>query len=110
MRPGVEIDAPLLVTFDVWQVFAAVARAWIRKALLAAGIPQGLLAVLWTAYHNVRCVSTHGAERATLFVVSSGVLQGCPSSGLVWSILSAPPITLLRAVLKRDQGKTCSLR
>ena len=62
-------------------------------------IPLGPRYILEQLFTNNRIMGFIGGQLCTLFVAVSGIVQGCPSSGLTWTTLSTPIIVAMaRAV------------
>ena len=72
---------PLLLLFDYAAAFPSVAHWWIFAVLKFAGAPTGFINAVKTLYTDNKGYYTVGGLRNFLFMVTSGVLQGCPLSG-----------------------------
>ena len=99
-------DYPMLITLDFGAAFASVARTWIWRVLEASSLPKGYVTALKAAYRWVACYAASKGqdtnEATLLFFVNSGILQGCPTSGLVWAVLSHPFLAGIDRMLQRQ--------
>ncbi|CAK0846857.1 unnamed protein product, partial [Prorocentrum cordatum] len=77
---------PLLLSFDFAQAFAALSQRWLFLSLRALGLPIGILYVLAMFYFDAQMFEESHAGLTFLFIVNSGVLQGCPLSGDLYAI------------------------
>ena len=89
---------PIMLTLDIGAAFASVARSWLWAALTMCGLPAGFINTLRAAYTYAWCYSRSGRS---MFRIESGIMQGCPTSGLVWALLSHPFIEAIRRRLER---------
>ena len=94
---------PLLLALDYGAAFATVTRRWLWRCLKASGLPQGFLSAMEISYSSAACWITHAGGQLLAFYVNAGILQGCPSSGLAWSILSNPFLASMQSELQRLQ-------
>jgi hypothetical protein len=85
-----ELLCPLLAFFDFAAAFPSVLHSWLFLSLEACGAPDGFVKVIAAMY---RCVSTYTVVEGCshfMFWVLSGVLQGCPLSGMLFAIALNP--------------------
>lgn len=79
--------------FAFWDyacAFPSVGHLWLFCLLDAYGFPAGFVALVKGMYHCCFAYSTHGSALLMLWIVRAGVLQGCPLSGLLFSIAMDP--------------------
>ncbi|CAK0888071.1 unnamed protein product, partial [Prorocentrum cordatum] len=89
--PNVAIShKPVLVSFDYGQAFPSIAHEWLLMCLRRLRILSPLLFFFEILYSAVRCfVRTNNALRFA-FKIESGIIQGCPASGMIYAIASNP--------------------
>ena len=82
---------PILASWDYEAAFPSVLHAWMHFILPYLGFPKGFCNLVEGMYV---CVMSYGdAEKCMvfLFLILSGVIQGCPLSGLIF-VASIDPI------------------
>ena len=80
----------LFAFFDIAAAFPSLCHKFLFFVLKAIGLPEGFSNVFRCMYDNVMAYGFMGGGRAFLFQVLSGVLQGCPLSGLAFSLAMDP--------------------
>ena len=103
----------ILAFFDFAEAFPSLAHKWIVLVFTFLGFPSGFLQFLEALlYFNVAYF--RGGGRVTfLYIFFSGIIQGCPSSGLVFSVASHPFLTHLKTVqdkINRAQASAACFR
>jgi hypothetical protein len=79
---------PILPVYDFCAAFPSVAHEFIFIVLTALKIPQGLFLFLKSLYENIRCVGCFdGVSIIYLYLIQSGIIQGCPASGSVFVLV-----------------------
>ena len=91
---------PLLLLFDYAAAFPSVAHTWILLILTFLKIPTGLFSLVKALYH--RNLAYLGSQEGLvfMFVVLSGVLQGCPLSGSLFVIVIDPLLHMFKTQLE----------
>ena len=77
---------PILIFWDFLAAFPSVAQRFLFLLLPLIGVPQGFVNFVIALYNFNRCV--HATSGAVLFVFLAGILQGCPLSGLLFTIIA----------------------
>ena len=80
----------LFVSFDIRAAFPSLSRSFLWRVLERHRIPKGYLNVVSALYSGAFADSRCGAARHPLFLVTSGVAQGCPLSGTIWALCMDP--------------------
>ena len=94
---------PLLVAWDFAAAFPSVSHDWLFRVLKHMRIPDGLMNVIRAIYHcNLAWGSIRGCL-SPLFVAMSGILQGCPLSGLLFAWIMNPFLEAMKAMID-DKG------
>ena len=81
---------PILAFWDFAAAFPSVAHAWLFLVLEARGVPDGFLAVIVAMYDMVCAFAVADGCTTFLFWILTGVLQGCPLSGMLFAIIMDP--------------------
>jgi hypothetical protein len=79
-----------LALWDFECAFPSVGHLWLFTVLEAYGFPFGFICLVKSVYFMCFSYQTHGGSMLLLWVIRSGVLQGCPLSGLLFSIVMDP--------------------
>jgi len=78
------VDKSLLIFLDFAAAFPSIARLFLWKALCAIGVPQRIIKAIMALYtNNIHFIRTNSGL-LFVFVVYSGVRQGCPLSSVVF--------------------------
>ena len=73
---------PIIALFDFGAAFPSVLHQWLWRVLRAVGLPLGAIDLGWSLYWFVMWFGKiNNAVTHFLFMIFSGVLQGCPLSG-----------------------------
>ena len=75
---------PVLASWDYAAACPSVAHSWIRVVLPVLAFPGGFQNVICGMYTLVHALGIGSSGLVFLFWILSGVLQGCPLSGLVF--------------------------
>ena len=83
---------PILAFWDFGSAFPSLAHAWVFTVLAAMKLPLEFIALVTALYGNSSTVTIGEKGTELLFFVTSGVLQGCPLSGMlfVWAMVVGP--------------------
>ena len=92
---------PILTFFDFAAAFPSVAHAWMWAVLHILLIPDGLLNAIKTLYKDNRVFCNIGGAAQFMFMILSGVLQGCPFSGTLFVIIMDPIMHLFTKYICR---------
>lgn len=90
-------NLPGILLYDYATAFPSVAVVFLIETLRARGLPDGFIQTVLVLYHSVFAISS-ADRRTVLFEVQSGVLQGCPASGALFTLLCDPLLRFLHAV------------
>ena len=113
-------SAPAMLALDYGSAFSSMAHPFIYKVLSSAGLPIGFQTAMLTmlqfigAHHTSSEAALHEDPNGQGFTSpafwhSSGIRQGCPSSGWVWAVASHVLLKMLRSVLDQvNHGEVCA--
>jgi hypothetical protein len=87
LRPSL---CPVIALFDYAAAFPSVIHAWIMLVLEGIGAPQVFIALIKGFYFWCRTATSIAGQVHFLFLILSGVLQGCPLSGMIFAIAIDP--------------------
>eukprot|EP00959_Pyramimonas_sp_CCMP1952_P470694 9497117-Pyramimonas_sp.AAC.1 len=90
---------PCLVSFDVAAAFPSLAWDWLFAALSQFGIPDSYIQLIRALYDGQHCWTRIGARSFYMCLVLTGVAQGCPLSGTLWALATAPFVEALAGAL-----------
>ena len=90
---------PALLFFDFCAAFPSVAHALIFLVLEAIGLPRGLTNYFKSLYADNNCYGCFDGKLLFLYVIKSGIIQGCPASGTIFVLVLDPFLRLLKACL-----------
>lgn len=91
---------PLAALFDFLAAFPSVCQAFVLAALASGGFHAGQCASVAGLYANASVWVGLSGEQEMLFWVRSGIVQGCPLSGLLFGITVDPVLRMLEAALR----------
>jgi hypothetical protein len=91
-----EALCPILAFFDIAAAFTSLFHSWMFLALEACGAPSGLYQLVQAMYTCISTSTVIDGRKFFLYWIWSGVLQGCPLSGMLFAISLDP---LLRKFL-----------
>jgi hypothetical protein len=77
--------------------FPSVQHGWIFDVLEEGGFPSGLINIIKAMYTLVRTYARCDADLYFLYWIISGVLQGCPLSGMIFAFAIDPFLRKLEA-------------
>ena len=99
---------PVLLAFDFGSAFASAAQAWIFVVLHVMNLPAGFIDLCYGFFSYIIGVSKKSnGITALLFLVNSGVVQGCSLSGLLFAIAINPFLAeMVNKIDNRDFGVT----
>eukprot|EP00973_Karenia_brevis_P048310 6706598-Karenia_brevis.AAC.1 len=97
---------PVLAFFDFGAAFPSVLHQWLMLVFYSIGLPQGAINIGWSMYWMVMGFgSSHQGVSAFLFMIWSGVLQGCPLSGTFFVFAIDPFLQAFEAaIVHADRG------
>ena len=96
---------PILALWDFASAFPSVSHEWLMLVLDLIGAPCGLRNLVRALYRACRAFAVMNGDIRFLYFVQSGVLQGCPLSGMLFAIIFDPFLRHLEAVIDaRRQG------
>jgi hypothetical protein len=96
---------PILALWDIASAFPSVSHEWLMLVLDLIGAPCGLRNLVRALYRACRAFAVMNGDIRFLYFVQSGVLQGCPLSGMLFAIIFDPFLRHLEAVIDaRRQG------
>ena len=81
---------PILMFFDFAAAFPSVLHRWLFKVIEKQGMPEGMRNVVKALYSNCKAFMRTPSGLHFLFVILSGVLQGCPFSGTLFVLVLDP--------------------
>ena len=101
-------NIPILAFFDYAAAFPSVAHAWLLAVLQHSSVPRGFFNAIKTLYSGTKGFCNIGGISQFVFMVLSGVLQGCPLSGTLLVIAMDPimfcfPNTYANLVMGRSE-------
>ena len=96
----------IIVLFDFGAAFPSIVQHWFCRVFRAVGIPEGAIHVSWSMYWTVMGFGrTDCAVTVSLFLIRSGVLQGCPFVGSYFVLALDPFLQAFDAdVVKTGKG------
>ena len=93
------ISTPLLLLYDFFTAFPALAHGYIRLILKHSGLPKGFCNLVLAMYDDCQVYGTADGIMIWLFGVYAGVLQGCPLSGSLFALSVDPLLRYIDATL-----------
>ena len=90
MQPEARSRSPFLASFDYGQAFPSMSQFWIFLVLGQLNLPGPLLCFLKMIYSQVFCFGQTGDALFYMYLIQSGIAQGCPASGILYAIASHP--------------------
>ena len=93
-------NIPIMPLYDFCAAFPSVAHEFIFIILTALKIPQGLYLFLKSIYENIRCVGCFDGVNIFLYLIESGIIQGCPASGSVFVLVVDGFLRFLNTISK----------
>ena len=86
---------PIMCFYDFAAAFPSVAHRLIFLTLRAIGFPRGLLNYFKALYAANKCFTRLKGKTVYLYLLASGIIQGCPLSGTVFVIVVDTFLNLL---------------
>jgi hypothetical protein len=92
---------PALLFWDFAAAFPSVGHGWIWEVLRVAKLPAGFVNVLRSLY-KLNAAMVAGSGGISFFCwVMSGVLQGCPLSGLIFVLVMDPLLSAMEGLIDK---------
>ena len=91
---------PLTVLFDYAMAFPSVCNASAFFLLSFVGMPEGLVDAIRAVYKMNKAYMNTPSGIVFMFLILSGVLQGCPLSGSLFVIAIDPSLHMFKTMLK----------
>ena len=96
---------PLMVFFDFAAAFPSVLHEWIQMIMQAYGLPDGLASLVDVFYACNFSYTKVQSDLVFLFILKTGVHQGCPLSGWIFAIIFDPFVRLFQQLIDyQDRG------
>ena len=92
------LQMPFLLLLDYAAAFPSIVHGFIFVVLEAVGASVQLMRFLRALYSNNRCFASFDGEQFFLYLIESGILQGCPLSGSLFVIAADPLLRMLEAL------------
>jgi len=96
-------DYPLLCFYDFAAAFPSVLHAWIGFVFEKMAAPEGLRKLIFVIYFMHITYGSFGGTLVILFQICSGVLQGCPLSGLIFAIVADPGMSAFDEAINKSK-------
>ena len=77
---------PCFVFTDFEAAFPSISQAWIEAVVRASAMPLGAKHFLLASFRAVLAFSSSGGQARLLFVILSGVIQGCPLAAFAFLV------------------------
>ena len=87
---GAVANIPVLAFWDLAAAFPSVAHRWLFKVLVRTALPRGLLEITRGMYFMTGAYGVGEEGLRFLFWILSGVIQGCPFSGMLFVFALGP--------------------
>jgi hypothetical protein len=95
---------PLLVFFDFGSAFASLVQSWLFITLKAIHFPDGAYNIISALYHQVAAFGRiAGSSSRFLFLILSGIIQGCPLAGTCFALAIDPFLSKFKQEIE-DRG------
>ena len=91
----------ILALWDFKAAFPSISHEWIRLVFKKYGFPNWFLCFLEALLFHNFAIFSQGGFKAFLYLILSGIVQGCPSAGMLFAVAADPFFT----ELYRLQGK-----
>eukprot|EP00959_Pyramimonas_sp_CCMP1952_P167801 3506989-Pyramimonas_sp.AAC.1 len=111
MSSSADVDLPALLSADFSQAFPSLAHEWMLMVLGALHLHPPLYGFIAYIYSNVICWAILGGPMVYLFGVGSGIIQGCPGSGLLYAVTTDCFLLDCQKHIdlkRRGEGKACA--
>ena len=95
-------NVPAIMLYDFAAAFPSVSHDFLFMCLIAAGLPDGLIAFFRALYKGNQVFINLNGEVLWLYEIFAGVLQGCPASGSLLVIALDPCLNALNAHLGKN--------
>ena len=100
---GRSAETPIGKFLDFQAAFPSLSHRWIFATLRMLGLPAGLQLFVAAIYCANIALYRAVADEAVLYEISSGVLQGCPGSGTVYTVATDFILNAISAVTDKVQ-------
>ena len=98
---------PIGLFLDFAAAFLSVCQAWITLVVKRLGLPSGLVNLILGIYSDNRAF--HKGSDEPLYIIISGILQGCPMSGTIFAWCLNPCLNnMVRAVQGNGLVRACA--
>ena len=87
---GCEGYKAFIALFDFCCAFPSLGHVFLFAMLKAKGFPEGFICIVKQLYRHCCSFGSSGNVCQFLWFVTCGVLQGCPLSGLIFSVMMDP--------------------
>ena len=84
---GLVNSLPFLLLWDFASAFPSVAHAWLFSVLEAIKLWRGFITGIRNLYAGNKAFGQSGGFMIFMFMIVSGVLQGCPLSGTLFVLV-----------------------
>ena len=95
---GAVANIPVLAFWDL-AAFPSVAHRWLFKVLVHTALPRGLLEIIRGMYFMTGAYGVGEEGLRFLFWILSGVIQGCPFSGMLFVFALGPFLHAIEVLL-----------
>ena len=96
---------PALVLCDIMAAFPSLNHAFLFSFLRFCDLPLGLYEYFLSLYRNNVCMAIGNKGLVVLFVILSGILQGCPLSGTLFAMSLDSFLRMICSVLPSSSTK-----
>ena len=91
-------EESILASWDFRAAFPSIKHAWVHAVFRHYGFPNGFCLFLDNLLsHNFAVYNLSGAQ-AFLYLILVGIIQGCPSAGMLFAVSADPFFSLLEGV------------
>jgi hypothetical protein len=102
---GVDALAPILFFTDFGAAFPSVIHKWLVIVLKFSNLPIGLISFIKAIHDSVTAIGRSGTSVVVLFLILSGVIQGCPLASFCFVVAFDPFLNLFDdLIVKKDLG------
>ena len=103
-------QVPVLVLFDFAAAFPSVAHSYLFLTLTAMHFPIGYINHVKNLYSNNHAYYKQDGNSTFIFIIVTGILQGCPLSGLLFAVAIDPFLRHLQSVAEQHKHTHTTLR
>ena len=105
---GMVNSLPFLLLWDFASAFPSVAHAWLFSVLDAIKLWRGFVTGIRNLYSGNKAYGQSGGVMVFMFMIVSGVLQGCPLSGTLFVLVIDPLLWSFKKKLSSTVIRTCA--